>query len=96
MTPCEWTPLAQPVPFPFPFPSLAELRNGIKRLVERRGVGGGGGALGVGVSDNLAASGVGMLVAFEEFQQDDLLSLVVDVVQDPVGADTQSVLRREV
>ena len=63
--------------------------------MERRGVGGGGGAFGVGVSDNLAASDVGMLVAFEEFQQDDLLSLVVDVVQDPVGADTQSVLRRE-
>ncbi len=47
------------------------------------------------MSGTLAASGVGMLVAFEEFQQDDLPSLVVDVVQDPVGADTQSVLRRE-
>ena len=64
--------------------------------MEQREVGSGGGAFGVGVSDNLTASGVGMLVAFEEFQQDDLLSLVVDVVQDPVGADTQSVLRREV
>lgn len=54
-----------------------------------------GGALRDGVSHNRAASAVGVFVALEEFQQDDLLALVVDVVQDPVRTDPPSVLRGE-
>ncbi len=51
-----------------------------------------GRALGVGVSDNLAVSAIGVLVSLEEFKQDDLLPRVIHVVQDSVRAEAGTVL----
>jgi len=36
-----------------------------------------------------------MLVSLDDFEQDDFLSLIVNVVQHPVRADTESILGSE-
>lgn len=46
-------------------------------------------------SGDLAGSVVGVFVSLEKLEQDHLLPLVVEIVQDPVRTDTQSVLCRE-
>lgn len=38
---------------------------------------------------------IGVFVSFDEFEQDDFLPLVVDIIQNPVWTDTQSVFCSE-